>query len=114
MTDATHHDLALMSKSRQAADALIAEEIAAMDVSVQADRLLLDEFQALRLTTPKPQEVQFSGGFGQICLRVTRPNGPYSVMYLPDAGYFSLCVESVIGPLDIGVHGPALRCFSSV
>jgi len=45
---------------------------------------------------------------------VTHGDGTYRVVYLPRAGYFSLCVESDFGPLDIGVHGPAPGCFASV
>ena len=58
--------------------------------------------------------VNFSGGIQKECWRVTQSNGSYSVVYMPEAGYFSLCVDSALGPLDIGVHGPAIRCFSSV
>lgn len=59
-------------------------------------------------------EVNFSGGITQRCWSVTRGDGTYRVVYLPTAGYFSLCVESDFGLLDIGVHGPALGCFGSV
>ncbi len=58
--------------------------------------------------------VQFSGGITQRCWQVTRSDGDYAVVYMPNAGYFSLCVMSALGPLDIGVHGPALGCFGSV
>ena len=54
------------------------------------------------------------GGLVQVCWAVTRPNGPYQVIYMPRAGYFSLCVASAFGPLDIGVHGAAIECFGSV
>jgi hypothetical protein len=93
---------------------LIADEIAALDPSSRADRLLLAEFESLRDPNPTAREVQFSGGLTQMCWRVTRSNGAYSLFYLPGPDYFSLCVDSAIGPLDIGVHGPALRCFASV
>lgn len=73
----------------------------------------LADFLAV-LEDPEEVEVQFSGGISQTCWRVTRPNGPYQVIYLPTAGYFSLCVSSQFGPLDIGVHGGAIRVFSSV
>lgn len=63
---------------------------------------------------PKLLSVNFSGGIVQKCWTVTRTNGDYRVVYLPTAGYFSLCVESQIGLLDIGVHGSAIGCFSSV
>jgi hypothetical protein len=64
----------------------------------------------------RPREilVNFSGGMTQKCWSVSRGDGTYRVVYLPRAGYFSLCVESDFGPLDIGVHGPALGCFGSV
>ena len=74
---------------------------------------LLEAFQSARC---KPHEitVNFSGGITQRCWRVTRSDGDYSVVYMPLAGYFALCVDSDFGPLDIGVHGPALGCFGSV
>lgn len=68
--------------------------------------------QALR--EPALVTVNFSGGLTQKCWSVTCSNGDYRVVYLPLAGYFSLCVESDFGPLDIGVHGDAIGCFSSV
>lgn len=64
--------------------------------------------------TPREVAVNFSGGITQRCWSVSRGDGTYRVVYLPTAGYFSLCVESDFGPLDIGVHGPALGCFGSV
>lgn len=64
--------------------------------------------------TPRLRSVNFSGGIVQKCWAVTRTDGDYRVVYLPTAGYFSLCVESQIGLLDIGVHGSAIGCFSSV
>jgi hypothetical protein len=63
---------------------------------------------------PRQVTVNFSGGITQVCWSVSRGDGTYRVVYLPTAGYFSLCVESDFGPLDIGVHGPALGCFGSV
>lgn len=74
---------------------------------------LLEAFQAARCT-PYEVTVTFSGGITQRCWQVTRSDGDYSVVYLPLAGYFALCVDSAFGPLDIGVHGPALGCFGSV
>jgi hypothetical protein len=94
--------------------ALVEAEIAALDVSGRANRLLLEAFQTQRVRRPRPITVQFSGGIWQTCWSVTRSNGAYSVFYLPSAGYFSLCVDSDFGPLDIGVHGPALAVFGSV
>ena len=38
---------------------------------------------------------------------VTRANGPYRVVFMPAAGYFSLCVEGPFGPR---VVLPALPC----
>lgn len=66
------------------------------------------------LCPPALITVNFSGGLTQKCWSVTRSNGDYRVIYMPLAGYFSLCVESDFGPLDIGVHGDAIGCFSSV
>ena len=66
------------------------------------------------LRPPKQITVNFSGGIVQTCWAVSRGDGTYRVVYMPRAGYFSLCVESDLGPLDIGVHGPALGCFGSV
>jgi len=90
--------------------ALIEAEIAARP----EDDPLVAEFQRLRVKKPKPITVQFSGGIRQTCWIVTRSNGAYCTVYLPSAGYFSLCADSDFGPLDIGVHGPALGVFGSV
>ncbi|MWD28306.1 hypothetical protein E0K89_012540 [Aquicoccus sp. SCR17] len=92
---------------------LVDEEIAAFDITDRARRKTLEAFERLRVP-PREISVQFSGGITQECWMVTRSNGQYSVVYLPTAGYFSLCVDSDFGPLDIGVHGPALGCFGSV
>jgi hypothetical protein len=92
---------------------LIAREIAEFQVMDRAGRMTLEEFRAA-LREPRPVRVNFSGGFVRRCWSVTRSNGDYRVIYLPDAGYFSLCVESDFGPLDIGVHGNAIGCFGSV
>ena len=54
------------------------------------------------------------GGTRQRCWAITRPEGAYRVVYLPRSGHFSLCVRSENGLLDIGVHGSAIGCFSSV
>lgn len=89
---------------------LINSELGEVDMT-QAK--LMEAFQSARC---KPHEitVNFSGGLTQRCWRVTRSDGDYSVVYMPLAGYFSLCVDSDFGPLDIGVHGTALDCFGSV
>jgi len=76
-------------------------------------RRTAQDFAALRCP-PAEVIVNFSGGLTQRCWSVSRGDGTYRVVYLPKAGYFSLCVESDFGPLDIGVHGPALGCFGSV
>ena len=80
----------------------------------QGDAATLAEFRRLRVRRPRPVTVNFSGGIAQTCWTVTRSNGRYSVIYLPTAGYFSLCMDSDFGPLDMGVHGPAIACFASV
>lgn len=95
------------------------------DARARIARLLRDEMQgcddaatlnAFRDALEDPSEVvvNFSGGITQTCWTVTRSDGDYRVIYVPSAGYFSLCVESAIGPLDIGVHGDAIGCFGSV
>ncbi len=71
------------------------------------------EFSAA-LIPPRKITVNFAGGFTQPCYLVARPKGPYSVVYMPKAGYFSLCVASMFGPVDIGVHGRAMDCYASV
>ena len=63
---------------------------------------------------PSPITVNFSGGMRKICWNVTKSDGTYRVVFLPEQGYFALCVDSDLGPLDIGVHGSALGCFGSV
>ncbi len=93
---------------------LIETEVAEAPRDTSQARAVLDAFQAARVKKPFPTTVQFSGGLTQTCWTVTRPDGDYRVVYLPRAGYFSLCVESDFGPLDVGVHGPAIGCFSSV
>jgi hypothetical protein len=103
------HDLSIPDRIGD----LIAMEVAEFDVSSAQAAATLEAFE--RATCPPTQvEVQFSGGVMQTCWAVTRSNGDYRVIYLPLAGYFSLCVESQFGPLDIGVHGSAIGCFSSV
>ena len=93
--------------------ALIAEQIAAWPAEDRSGRMTVEDFRAA-LREPRRVTVTFSGGITQTCWSVTRPNGPYRVIYLPTAGYFSLCVESDFGPLDIGVHGNAIGCYASV
>lgn len=93
---------------------LVEEELAGFVVQSRADRMLLEGFARLRVRRPRPITVNFSGGLTGTCYSVTRSDGDYSVLFMPMPGYFSLCVDSVFGPLDIGVHGPALGCFASV
>lgn len=71
------------------------------------------EFEAA-LVSPRRVLVNLPGGRQTEYWQVTQENGPYTVFYMPDAGYFSLCVASVLGPIDIGVHGRASDCFGSV
>ncbi|WP_375229858.1 hypothetical protein [Roseobacter sp. S98] len=88
----------------------LAEAEASSDVVLQ--RVAGEMRRVLR--PPKEVTVNFSGGLTQKCWSVTRGDGDYRVVYLPVAGYFALVVESDFGPLDIGVHGSAVGCFSSV
>ncbi len=93
--------------------ALIDNEIRAYPVETRAGRMTVDAFRT-QLREPRQVTVNFSGGITQTCWSVTRGDGCYRVIYMPTAGYFSLCVESDFGPLDIGVHGKAIDCFGSV
>ncbi|MCV3271466.1 hypothetical protein [Roseobacter sinensis] len=103
-------------------DLTLAERVSALveaelDEAMQGiDMDLRKTAEAMRevLCPPRKIRVNFSGGIAQDCWSVTRGDGDYRVMYMPVAGYFSLCVESDFGPLDIGVHGSALGCFGSV
>ena len=94
--------------------ALLAAEIAGFDTSSRAAALTLEAFQRRRVRRHRAITVNFSGGITQTCWTVIRSDGCYSVIFMPGAGYFSLCVDSDFGPLDIGVHGAALGCFASV
>jgi hypothetical protein len=94
-------------------EAMLDAEEAAYDIAPAGATQTLAAFRAAR-RRPRLVTVNFSGGITQKCWSVTRTNGDYRVIYLPLAGYFSLCVESDFGPLDIGVHGPAIACFNSV
>ena len=95
-------------------DGLMDAELAAARRSVDVvERKTAEAFSHNR-RPPRKVTVTFSGGITQKCWSVTRGDGTYRVFYLPMADYFSLCVESDFGPLDIGVHGPALGCFGSV
>ena len=103
----------LMHDAPARIEALIADEIARHPIDSYQARATLDDFLAARIA-PEPVEVQFSGGIYLDCWAVTRSNGRYTVVWLPLAGYFALCVDGQFGPLDIGVHGPAIACFASV
>ncbi|MEL6885988.1 MAG: hypothetical protein AAFP87_15875 [Pseudomonadota bacterium] len=92
---------------------MVASEVTDAPRDSATERALIDAFEDA-LVQPFETTVQFSGGITQRCWTVTRTDGAYRVVYLPRAGYFALCVESDFGPLDIGVHGPALGCFASV
>ncbi|WP_152465254.1 hypothetical protein [Sulfitobacter sp. THAF37] len=102
-----------LSIPRRISTLLDAEVAQALSSADRIDRRTAREFQRLR-RVPREVTVTFSGGITQRCWSVSRGDGTYRVVYLPTAGYFSLCVESDFGPLDIGVHGPALGCFGSV
>ncbi|SPF81894.1 hypothetical protein [Pseudoprimorskyibacter insulae] len=93
---------------------LVDAEVRAYDTSLPVNQATLADFMRLRVRNPAKISVQFSGAIIQKCWTVTRSNGSYQVIYLPTADYFSLCVNSDFGPLDIGVHGSALNCFASV
>jgi len=103
-------DLSIAQRIDALLDAEVAEALASSDVITQRTA------QAFQKTRRPPREitVNFSGGITQRCWSVSKGDGTYRVIFLPTAGYFSLCVESDFGPLDIGVHGPALGCFGSV
>ncbi|MFT6024260.1 MAG: hypothetical protein ACI9PY_002385 [Ascidiaceihabitans sp.] len=92
---------------------LIQVEIDDARIETDSDLRHLDAFK-LALVQPFETTVNFSGGITQTCWTVTRTDGTYRVIFMPIAGYFSLCVESDFGPLDVGVHGAAMGCFGSV
>lgn len=95
------------------APARIEAALAAELAQVPADHPWLADFRAARIP-PEAVEVQFSGGIFLDAFAVTRSNGRYTVVWLPMAETFALVVDGQFGPLDIGVHGPALACFASV
>lgn len=92
---------------------LIAAEVFESECDTAQSLRTLAAFETA-LCTPYEVTVNFSGGLTQRCWQVTKSDGDYSVVFMPLAGYFALCVDSVFGPLDIGVHGSALGCFGSV
>ena len=95
-------------------DALIADEMAGIDAASRAGGMILADFTAHRVKRPHPVTVNFSGGVTRECWTVTRSDGCYSVLFIPGVDLFTLCVDSDFGPLDIGVHGRAIQCFSAV
>lgn len=95
------------------ADALIAAELAAHPRATRADRMLIEEFAQRRART-RAITVTFPGGAERTAYIITRSNGAYTLVFLPESDLFSLCVDTIFGPVDIGVHGAALACFSSV
>lgn len=92
---------------------LIQQEMSDFRVHTDVQMSTLTAFREA-LCEPRLISVNFSGGLQQKCWTITRSDGDYRVIYMPLAGYFSLCVESDFGPLDIGVHGSAIGCFGSV
>ena len=92
---------------------IVRREIDEYNVDTEYRLATIDAFRAA-FREPALVTVNFSGGITQECWSITRSDGDYRVVYIPQAGYFSLCVESDFGPLDIGVHGSAIGCFSSV
>jgi len=94
-------------------ESLVQSEVDDFRVDTDQKLAILDAFRAA-CCKPCEVTVNFSGGVRQKCWAGTRTDGDYRVVYLPREGYFSLCVESDFGPLDIGVHGSAIGCFSSV
>ncbi|WP_323036543.1 hypothetical protein [Pararhodobacter sp.] len=94
-------------------EARLDAEMAAFRTDTRLAQGSLAAFAKARIV-PRAVTVNFSGGFAHRCYSVTRSDGTYRVIYMPRADYFALCVESVFGPLDIGVHGGAIECHSSV
>ncbi|THH35211.1 hypothetical protein E4Z66_15415 [Aliishimia ponticola] len=92
---------------------IIRREIDEYETDTEQTLATLDAFRAA-FQQPQRVTVHFAGGTTRDCWSVTRSDGTYRVVYLPVAGYFALCVESNFGPKDIGVHGSAIGCFSSV
>ncbi len=103
-------DLSIAERIDALLDAEVAQALLSTD---RIERRTADAFVQTR-RAPREITMNFSGGITQRCWSVSKGDGTYRVVYLPSAGYFSLCVESDFGPLDIGVHGPALGCFGSV
>lgn len=66
------------------------------------------------LIEPERHLVNLAGGITDDAWVVTGSNGAYRVLWLPWSDTFSLAVESRFGLVDIGVHGDAIGCYSSV
>ena len=94
-------------------DQLLEEELKGFGNQSKMESATREAFLEARVR-PSAITVNFSGGITKTCWSVTKSDGTYRVVFLPEQGYFSLCVDSDFGPLDIGVHGSALGCFSSV
>lgn len=92
---------------------IIQREIDEFETDTDQKLAILSAFHAA-FRQPRMITVNFSGGLTQECWSITQSDGNYRVVFMPMIGYFSLCVESDFGPLDIGVHGTAIGCFSSV
>ena len=92
---------------------LLNEELTVYQSLTKFEEATKEAFLKVRVH-PSPITVNFRGGITKICWNITKSDGTYRVVFLPEQGYFSLCVDSDFGPLDIGVHGSALACFSSV
>ncbi len=86
------------------------EEVSSSSVETSS---ILAEFSSCQ-HVPTRTDVVLHGGAIEQGWRVARVGDDYAVIYLPCFDCFSLCVESVFGPIDIAVHGSALECFSSV
>ncbi|WP_425072081.1 hypothetical protein [Sagittula sp. S175] len=102
-----------MDATPQLVKTLVDAELAAHPRDSQADRMLIEDFTRLR-ARHRAITVNIPGGHTQTGILVTRSNGAYTLVYMPEVALFSLCVDSMFGPVDIGVHGPALACFSSI
>jgi len=92
---------------------IIRREIDEYHVDTEQKLATLDAFRAA-YCEPHLITINVAGGVRQKCWAITKTDGTYRVVYLPQSGFFSLCADSDLGPLDIGVHGSAIGCFISV
>ena len=67
--------------------ALLETERLNLQNSGELDDVTITEFFELRTQSEKVI-VNFSGGIQKECWRVTQSNGSYSVVYMPEVGYF--------------------------